>query len=228
MKHLFFALLYFFATVATAQTLSEYPDFERYQKDNERIIQNKTYPKVIFIGNSITDGWASKRPVFFTGHQFLGRGISGQTSPQLLLRFQKDVIDLKPKAVVINIGTNDIAENTGKYSIEYTVSNIKSMVELAKSHKIKVYLSSVLPVDVYPWRKDITDAVKQIYELNVRIRQLAKAKLLQKSEMRKNMVMDLIYRGFINAANYSESHYNPRRSQIKTELRYLFVTTPNR
>lgn len=70
MKHLFFALLYFFATVATAQTLSEYPDFERYQKDNERIIQNKTYPKVIFIGNSITDGWASKRPVFFTGHQF--------------------------------------------------------------------------------------------------------------------------------------------------------------
>ena len=143
MKHLFFALLYFFATVATAQTLSEYPDFERYQKDNERIIQNKTYPKVI---------------------------------PQLLLRFQKDVIDLKPKAVVINIGTNDIAENTGKYSIEYTVSNIKSMVELAKSHKIKVYLSSVLPVDVYPWRKDITDAVKQIYELNVRIRQLAKAK----------------------------------------------------
>ena len=176
MKHLFFALLYFFATVATAQTLSEYPDFERYQKDNERIIQNKTYPKVIFIGNSITDGWASKRPLFFTGDQFLGRGISGQTSPQLLLRFQKDVIDLKPKAVVINIGTNDIAENTGKYSIEYTVSNIKSMVELAKSHKIKVYLSSVLPVDVYPWRKDITDAVKQIYELNVRIRQLAKAK----------------------------------------------------
>ena len=86
------------------------------------------------------------------------------------------MIDLKPKAVVINIGTNDIAENTGKYSIEYTVSNIKSMVELAKSHKIKVYLSSVLPVDVYPWRKDITDAVKQIYELNVRIRQLAKAK----------------------------------------------------
>ena len=89
MKHLFFALLYFFATVATAQTLSEYPDFERYQKDNERIIQNKTYPKVIFIGNSITDGWASKRPVFFTGHQFLGRGISGQTSPQLLLRLPK-------------------------------------------------------------------------------------------------------------------------------------------
>lgn len=88
MKHLFFALLYFFATVATAQTLSEYPDFERYQKDNERIIQNKTYPKVIFIGNSITDGWASKRPVFYRS-SILGRGISGQTSPQLLLRFQK-------------------------------------------------------------------------------------------------------------------------------------------
>lgn len=70
MKHLFFALLYFFATVATAQTLSEYPDFERYQKDNERIIQNKTYPKVIFIGNSITDGWASKRPVFYRSSIF--------------------------------------------------------------------------------------------------------------------------------------------------------------
>ena len=80
-----------------SQTLSGYPNFERYQKDNELIIQSKTYPKVIFIGNSITDGWASKRPDFFTDHQFLGRGISGQTSPQLLLRFQKDVIDLHPK-----------------------------------------------------------------------------------------------------------------------------------
>lgn len=161
--------------MATAQTLSEYPDFERYQKDNERIIQNKTYPKVILSEIPLpTDGLANapffyRSSIFRSWHQRSNQSATPAPLP-------KDVIDLKPKAVVINIGTNDIAENTGKYSIEYTVSNIKSMVELAKSHKIKVYLSSVLPVDVYPWRKDITDAVKQIYELNVRIRQLAKAK----------------------------------------------------
>ena len=116
---------------------------------------------------------------FFINHHFLGRGISGQTSPQLLLRFQKDVIELKPEAVVINIGTNDIAENTGKYSIEYTMDNIKSMVELAKLNNITVYLSSVLPVDVYPWRRDITNAVDLIHELNIRIKQLADERQVQ-------------------------------------------------
>lgn len=80
---------------------------------------------------------------------------------------------------VINIGTNDIAENTGKYSIEYTMDNIKSMVELAKLNNITVYLSSVLPVDVYPWRRDITNAVDLIHELNIRIKQLADEKQVQ-------------------------------------------------
>lgn len=187
MRNLFFAILCFCVTVTSAQTLSEYPNFNRYEKDNHCIIENRNYPKVIFIGNSITDGWASKRPDFFTSHNFLGRGIGGQTSPQLLLRFQKDVIELHPKAVVINIGTNDIAENTGKYDLEYTISNIKSMVELAKANKIKVYLSSVLPVDVYPWRKDIVNAVELVHELNVRIEQLAKDKHVQYIDYFKQM-----------------------------------------
>ncbi len=216
MKHLFFVIFAFFSTVSMSQTLSEYPNFERYQKDNELIIQSKTYPKVIFIGNSITDGWASKRPDFFTDHQFLGRGISGQTSPQLLLRFQKDVIDLHPKAVVINIGTNDIAENTGKYSLEYTMSNIKSMLELAKANKIKVYLSSVLPVDIYPWRKDISNAVELIHALNVRIKQLAKEKRVQYIDYFKEMSKE--NGGMIDEYTYDGVHPTDKGYEVMERI----------
>lgn len=176
MRNLLFALLCFSTTLGMAQTLSEYPNFQKFEKENAQIIQQKEYPKVVFIGNSITEGWVNTHPQFFKENHFVSRGIGGQTSPQLLLRFQKDVVALHPKAVLINIGTNDIAENTGKYDIEYTMSNIKSMVEIAQSNRIKVYLSSVLPVDIYPWRKDITNAVELVHQLNVRIRQLAKEK----------------------------------------------------
>jgi GDSL-like Lipase/Acylhydrolase. len=85
--------------------------------------------RVVFIGNSITDGWPNAHPDFFKSNNYVGRGISGQTSPQLLSRFRQDVINLKPVAVLINIGTNDVAQNTGPYNEEFTLGNIISMAE---------------------------------------------------------------------------------------------------
>jgi lysophospholipase L1-like esterase len=107
--------------------------------------------RVVFMGDSITDAWPQPRfGDYFTSHKdYVGRGISGQTTPQMLIRFRPDVIDLKPRAVVILAGTNDIAGNTGPMSNEEIQGNLASMAELAKAHGIKVVLSSILPVSAY-------------------------------------------------------------------------------
>jgi lysophospholipase L1-like esterase len=118
---------------------------------------NRTLPapaageaRVVFMGDSITDAWPQPRyGSFFTGKPYVGRGISGQTTPQMLLRFRPDVIDLKAKVVVVLAGTNDIAGNTGPYSNEEIQGNVQSMAELAKANGIKVVLSSILPVSAY-------------------------------------------------------------------------------
>lgn len=150
------------------KTLSEMPNFDRYANANKEVKGKEI--KVVFIGNSITEGWVRKRPDFFTSNGYIGRGIGGQTSPQLLLRFRQDVVDLSPRAVVINIGTNDIAENTGKYNSQYTIDNIKSMADIAKANGIKVILSAVLPVGEYPWRKEIQNVPQTIDALNKEIK----------------------------------------------------------
>ena len=106
--------------------------------------------RVVFMGDSITDAWPQPRfGAFFPGKPYIGRGIGGQTTPQMLLRFRPDVIDLKPKAVVILAGTNDIAGNTGVMTNEEIQGNIQSMAELAKAHGIKVVLSSMMPTAAY-------------------------------------------------------------------------------
>lgn len=160
--------------VAQAQNLSEYPNFERYTNSNlELPLLKKGEQRVVFLGNSITDAWPDVRPEFFAENNYIGRGIGGQTSPQLLLRFRKDVLELKPSIVVINIGTNDIAENTGKFNPQYTLDNIMSMAEIAKANGVKVVLSSILPVGQYPWRKDIVNAVQIVDSLNAAIKNYA-------------------------------------------------------
>ena len=108
-------------------------------------------------------------------NNYYGRGISGQTSPQMLLRFQADVIALQPDVVVINAGTNDIAENTGTYHPSFTLNNIKSMAEVAKANGIKVILTSVLPHDRFGWNKSIENVTQKVDELNVAIQAYAKA-----------------------------------------------------
>ncbi len=121
--------------------------------------------RIVFMGNSITEGWLKSDPSFFTGKTYVNRGISGQTTPQMLIRFRQDVIDLKPKVVVLLAGTNDIAENRGPTTLEAIYENIISMAELAKVHHIEMVICSVLPVYDYPWRPGLNPAEK-IYNLN--------------------------------------------------------------
>ena len=117
------------------------------------------------MGNSITDGWWPKDSTFFIDNNFLDRGISGQTTSEMLVRFRQDVINLKPKAVVILAGINDIAHNNGVISLENVFGNIVSMAELARYNKITPIICSVLPAYDFPWRRGMNPAPKVI-ELN--------------------------------------------------------------
>jgi lysophospholipase L1-like esterase/ketosteroid isomerase-like protein len=128
--------------------------------------------RVVFYGNSITEGFAPRFPTMFPGKPYIGRGISGQTTPQLLVRFNQDVVALKPKVVVILAGTNDIAGNTGPSTIEMIENNLRSMAEIAKAHRIRVVLSSVLPVYDYVWRPGLEPAPR-IIALNAWIKDYA-------------------------------------------------------
>ncbi|MDQ8155000.1 MAG: SGNH/GDSL hydrolase family protein [Gemmatimonadota bacterium] len=130
--------------------------------------------RVVFYGNSITDGWARHFPVMFPGKPYVGRGISGQTTPQMLVRFHQDVIALQPRVVVILAGTNDIAGNTGPSTLEMIEDNLSAMTELAKQHGIRVVLSSVLPVYDYPWKPGLEPAPK-IIALNAWLKQYAES-----------------------------------------------------
>ncbi|SFG05791.1 GDSL-type esterase/lipase family protein [Prevotella sp. KH2C16] len=146
----------------------------RYRRDNAQLgLPAKNEKRVVFLGNSITEGWAKKRPDFFKEHNYIGRGISGQTTYHFLLRIREDVINLRPKIMVLNYGTNDIAENSGKYDEELTFGNIQTLIELAKLHKIKVILTSCLPAKQFGWRKSITGSMDKIRHLNARVKEYA-------------------------------------------------------
>jgi lysophospholipase L1-like esterase len=129
-------------------TLKDWPNLARYREANTKIeTPSKKESRVVFMGDSITDMWVQTQfGGFFPGKPYIDRGISGQTTPQMLIRFRPDVIELKPKVVVVLAGTNDIAGNTGPMSIEEIEANLASMAELARAHKIKVVLASILPV----------------------------------------------------------------------------------
>jgi lysophospholipase L1-like esterase len=129
--------------------------------------------RVVFMGDSITEAWHIDES--FPGKPYINRGISGQTTPQMLLRFRQDVIDLKPKVVIILAGINDIAENTGPMTLEETEGNLESMAELAAANQIKVVLCSVLPAFDFPWRPGLTPAPK-VDTLNAWIKNYAAEK----------------------------------------------------
>ena len=144
----------------------DWPDLNRYRDDNAKLGSPATNEsRIVFMGNSITEGWSNFHPEFFSGKPYVNRGISGQTTPQMLIRFRADVIDLQPKAVVILAGTNDIAGNTGPATIKMIADNIISMAELAQANNILVIISSVLPVYDYPWKPGL-EPVPKIRKLN--------------------------------------------------------------
>ena len=152
----------------------DWPNLNKYKSQNKQLKSSKNKEnRVVFMGNSITELWLNIHPEFFNGKNYINRGISGQTTPQMLIRFRQDVIDLSPCIVVILAGINDIAENTGPSSIEMIENNIISMVELAKSNNIQVILCSVLPAEKFPWSRKINPA-EIVVNLNQKIRDYAK------------------------------------------------------
>lgn len=144
----------------------DWPNLNRYQNENAALKPLETGQKrIVFMGDSITEFWSTVDPEYFSGKPYVNRGISGQTTPQMLLRFRADVIALHPTAVVILAGINDIAGNTGPMTIEMIRDNIFSMIELAKANHIKVILCSVLPAYDFPWKPN-EEPIAKIKALN--------------------------------------------------------------
>jgi len=161
----------FFAGLTFAQ--QDWANTARYKNDNVKVgLPASGEKRVVFMGNSITEGWIRTDPDYFANKPYIARGISGQTTPQMLVRFRPDVINLKPALVVILAGTNDIAGNTGPSTLEMILDNLISMTELAKANNIKVVLSSVLPAFDYPWKPGMEPAPK-IVKLNEMIKKYA-------------------------------------------------------
>ena len=147
-----------FTTLSYGQ---DWANLKRFQQENSELMLAKAHEhRVVFMGNSIIEGWLSIRPEFFKNKPYVNRGISGQTTPQMLVRFRQDVIHLKPSTVVLLAGINDIAENTGPSTIEMIANNIISMAELAKANHINVIICSVLPANNFPWREGLKPAEK--------------------------------------------------------------------
>ncbi|MDQ0065893.1 SGNH/GDSL hydrolase family protein [Chryseobacterium lathyri] len=175
---IFLAIALLLSELINAQSAVDFANLSRYKDDNTAILNTKKKVDVVFMGNSITEGWVKTHSAFFSGNNYTGRGISGQTSSQMLLRFQNDVVALKPRLVVINAGTNDIAQNTGIYDPDFTFSNIKAMADIARSNGIKVIIASVLPAAAFPWRKEIANVPQKVDALNSRLREYSNSNKL--------------------------------------------------
>ncbi|XMO85349.1 GDSL-type esterase/lipase family protein [Algibacter sp. AS12] len=201
------------ATVVKIQLTptEDWANLNRYRQANAQLkAPAKKEQRVVFIGNSITDNWTRDHGQFFEANpSYVNRGVSGQTSSQMLVRFRPDVIELKPKVVVISAGTNDIAGNRGAISIARIAGNIFSMVELAKANNIKVVLASVLPASSYSWSPSVEPADK-IIVLNTLLKAYAKenkvvyldyytAMVNENKGLKKNLGRDTVHP---NAAGY--------------------------
>lgn len=177
LKRVLLPLLFQFVPLCLSAQKHDFANWQRYAADNAALgAPAKGERRVVLMGNSITDFWPKKRPQFFADNGLIGRGISGQTSYQFLLRFREDVVSLQPKVVVINYGTNDIAENTGVYDEDLTFGNVCSMVDIARANGIKVILASCLPAEGFGWNPSITDAMAKVRSLNARVEAYAKAR----------------------------------------------------
>lgn len=165
--------------MAGAQQTPDYDwaQFGRYSADNAQCCGKA--PVAVIMGDSITDGWLQQDPAFFKDNNIAGRGISGQVTSQMLVRFRRDVLDLHPRYVVIVAGINDIARNNGYIAEENILGNIESMCELAALHGIIPVLTTLFPAGKIGWRPGITDALEQVKSFNEKIRAYARTNGLE-------------------------------------------------
>ena len=197
----FYILL--FLSFVSAQ---DWANLNKYREDNAKLaLTFSGENRIVFMGNSITEGWKTFHPEFFSGKPYINRGISGQTTPQMLLRFRADVINLNPELVIILAGTNDIAGNTGPSSIEMIAHNIISMAELAIINDIKIILCSVLPVYDYTWKPGL-NPVGKISALNEIIRDYAQNNGITYLDYYSSMVDNR--KGLIEPYTYDGVHPN--------------------
>ena len=169
-RFLLFAMIFWNLMAELNASAVDWANKDRYAQANHELMAGEPDPmRVVMMGNSITEYWYELHPGFFENNHLVGRGIGGQVSSQMLARFRQDVLNLKPRIVVINCGTNDIAENNGPYDEDITMDNIQSMTELALAHGIEVVLTSVLPCDEFCWNHSVKDAPAKIERLNMRI-----------------------------------------------------------
>jgi lysophospholipase L1-like esterase len=222
----------FVATRAqTADCKTDWPALGRYSEDNKKIAPPaKSEQRVVFMGDSITDSWDDPRNGgFFPGKPYVNRGISGQTTPQMLIRFRRDVIELRPKVVVILAGTNDLAGNTGPTTLDAIQDNLASMAELARSHGIRVVFASLLPVSDYEIRdgKQIIQTVRrppdQILALNKWMKDYAQTYHLGYLDYFSAMVDD---KGFLKDELSNDGlHPNPQGYAVMAPLAEAAITT---
>ncbi len=204
MKKLF--LLLTISCVTSSVLAQDWANLERFKKENLTIMEEqKTAQRIVFMGNSITEGWSNFDPDFFNENQYINRGIGGQTTPQMLLRFRQDVVDIKANTVVILAGINDIAENTGPMTLNQILGNIISMCELADQNNIRVILCSVLPANNFPWQPKINPTQKVI-ELNEMILEYANSKSITYIDYYSAMVDE--QQGLIPSYGYDPVHPN--------------------
>ena len=164
----------FTMTIGQEPNPMDWPNFKQFEELNTKLPKmKKNKNRVVFMGNSITIGWLQTNPNFFKDKDYVNRGISGQTTPQMLVRFRADVVDINADVVVILAGTNDIAGNTGPVTLKMIANNLKSMTEIAQANGIKVILCSVLPAYDYPWSPGKKPNIK-IPKLNSMIEDFAK------------------------------------------------------
>ncbi len=199
----------------------DWANLSKYREDNAKLaLTSSSENRIVFMGNSITEDWKTFHPEFFLGKPYINRGISSQTTPQMLLRFRADVINLNPELVIILAGTNDIAGNTGPSSIEMIAHNIISMAELAMINDIKIILCSVLPVYDYTWKPGL-NPVRKISALNEIIRDYAQNNGIMYLDYYSSMVDDR--KGLTEDYTYDGVHpnklgYTIMESLLKTAI----------
>ena len=197
--------LIIFLMLSNSLLAQDWPQLSYYQKANELLKTSEKPIKAVFFGDSITEGWPQFNPSFFDSNNFVGRGIGGQTTPQLLLRFRQDVLGLRPKKVIFLAGINDIAENTGPISIEAIMGNIKGMTEMAKANEVEMVLCAVLPANSFPWRPSIIPT-RKVIKLNQMVKGYVQENNLIYIDYYTHMVDD--EQGLISTLGYDTVHPN--------------------